>query len=271
MHTLTHTTASGDELTLQLTDDELAFYRRVRAMCDDPSKNAGDVIDLVWSDQNPILAPSPIPGRGYVTAAVYARPAYRAFDDLAWIKQVHDRTVTQPDLSFDLTVADAAARLGISEGAVRKAMTAGRLPRQKRKNKLYTTSAAVAAFVPSARGPQSSKRARKGAEGALRVVWGSAPGLSFAVVSDGQLVEESREGQVRTGRLEGWTWAFVKSKRQGNARGWMVTPGGTTEQVTNDPFGVWGAVTVAENYRDGRVTAAWGAARDRAREAGGTV
>ena len=271
MHTLTHTTAAGERLTLSLTDDELAFYQRVRDLCDDPSKNIGDVVDLAWSDENPILEPSPIPGRGFITAAVHARPAYHAIHDLVWTKRVHDRVVTEPAQGFDLSVADAAARLGISEGAVRKAMQTGRLPRQKRKNKLFTTSAAVAAFVPSSRGPQSGKRTRKGAAGALRVVWGSAPGLHFDIVSDGQRVEESRDGQVRTGRLEGWTWAFVKSKREGVARGWLITPGGTTEQVTNEPFGVWGAVTVAENHKDGRVSPAWKAARGRAREAGGSV
>lgn len=265
MPSSTYTTAQGEPLHLDLTPEESAWLAHFRIRAADPTVSVGDLTNEAYSDENPILAESPIPGRGWVTREVHARPVYRAILDVLYQKTVQE-TGGGAEARFTVTVAQAATELGISEGSVRQAMRDNRLPSMRKGRKLFTSDEAVAGYRVSNRGPQSRERLRRPERreaGTIRVKWGSgtgrSKGLVFHVDHDGEAVANADGSTTVTE----WTRAFAKStdKREGYVRFWELAPsapgaGGLAEVVLG-PFGVWGPFEVVRDLKGREAREAW--------------
>jgi|GEM_PF-2870083 len=252
MPTETYTTAHGDVLTLNLTAEEAAWFIRFRMQAADPTVSSGQLIDDAYADTNPLLVESPIPGRGWGTREVHARPAYQALLDVIYQKTAQE-TGGRAEERFTVTVASAAAELGISEAAVRSAMRNGKLP-SMRKGRRLTSPEAVAGYQVSNRGPRSEARERRQAVPALRAKWGSenVDGVKYVlhISHDGRV--EERDGDRY---IVGWTRirlrSTIKDSNTHRYRELAPAPTSTERQFTCGTMGVWGAFTFEEG-KDGK-------------------
>jgi len=249
----TYTTAHGEALALNLTPEEAVWLAEFRRDAADPTITIGALTDRAYSDQNPMLGASPIPGRGWVTAEVHARPAYRALIDVLYVKTVQ---VTGSDGSerFTVSVADAASELGISEPAVRLAMRESRLPSMVKGRRKFTTPEAVAGYQVSNRGPRSSARTRRAEATPLTVRRGSRGGQLLQVSHDGA---EAGKDPVT---VSGWSRVFVRTtmKATNSHRFWELQPGPTQQSLRLGDFEVTGRFEVVRKINNGReALAAW--------------
>lgn len=170
----THRTLAGDELVYPEPSGALARYLgRVREAAADPGVGVGALVDLIYSDRNPLLGPGSSPalaGRGTATAATWADPTWHVMLDLLEAKRVQEA-----EAAPSLRLSEAAERLELTEDAVRKAVLAGTLEGEKRANRWYVTPASVESYRRRVPGP-----GRRPSE-ALEVQCGRVPGYSLSV------------------------------------------------------------------------------------------
>ena len=268
-----HTTCAGERLELTLTAAEEVFLAKAVILAEDPEVSLGELVDYLYSDSNPALAASPIPGRGWVTAEVRARPLYDAFTDLFYRKNVARNPEAKESTElYTVSTAQAAGMLGISANAVRQAMADGRLASERVGGRLFTTHAAVGSYQVSRRGPRSEQRIRRSEAEPLRLVWGyhGPASLRFRVL-DGD--EEAREehkqtsatSKVRMGALEGWRRVMVQTslKLDGERRMklWELVPEtdpeAPEERVSLSPFEVVGRFRVVEAVEGREAVERW--------------
>jgi excisionase family DNA binding protein len=132
------------------------FLQALQATVDDASASVGDLVELLYSADNPLLdPPGPAPGRGVVTRRALADPSYLVMLDLLDRKRVQrgalDRAAARAAAS--VSVSEAASRLGVSTSAVRQAIARGTLAAVKQGGTWWLTPEAVATYRVSRTGP----------------------------------------------------------------------------------------------------------------------
>lgn len=248
-------TLSGHVLDLDLSPAEDAFLADLRVRVADPTTSLGDIVDRAYSDQNPMLAAAPVPGRGWVTPEIHARPAYMALLDIIQHKTLA-QTAGELDGSeaYNVPTSEAAELLGISEVSVRRAISAGRLPGMKKQGRIYTTRAGVDAYTVSKRGPKAKGRTRRLDSEPLSIVHRGAKGYSLTFSADGDVAAGHSGGPTTvTGWSEVWVKTVDKSDgNQGKVRVVCLRPGPKDSTHGVGPLHVTGRFSVAQS--------AWGRA-----------
>lgn len=244
----THTTVSGHAIEYDTpAPDVLALLARLRAMLEDPKAREDDMLVAVYSPDNPIMDRSVMPGRGAVTPAVLADPVYQVMADLLFRKRIQEHRVDVEKLAAQhtLTVAEAAARLGINESALRKAIAARRLGTWLKDGRHYIDPRALASFHLQPRGPQPAEGHASTVP--LEVRYGAAGGKALKVKHPGELVgsemKTSPDGRMYTGTISPWKRVAVFAAEGGKARMFILEPGEEREEF------VFGELYVRGNFR----------------------
>ncbi len=180
------------------------------------------MIGLAYSSENPILDSTLHPGRGVVTKAVIDDPVYGVVTDLLFRKRVvqDDVDVDKLAAKFSMSVAEAAAELGIHESAVRQAIAAKRLPSWLKEGRHYVDPRALKTLEVGTRRP-TKKDATAGAP--LEVRMGSKAGASFSVRAKGVIAIDEQTGHVNHGAISRWHQVVVRSTGKGGSkRAWVI-------------------------------------------------
>jgi hypothetical protein len=260
----THETLSGHAIEYERPSTKVAaFLKRLREMLDDSKVDEQQMIGVAYSADNPILAPDLFPGRGAVTREVLADPVYHVMADLLARKHFAQRGQAPSSLEGEhtMSVAAAAADLGITEDAVRKAIAARRLPSWFRDGRHMLHPRSVAAFGKllgetrpgrerqDQRSEAERKRDARSAEidRTLEVKLGNVPGTSFRVSYRDELGHLKRvEGNVHEGTIDGgWKKiAVLANSERFGLRFWLLEPKGpAVHEIALDPFFVRGRFT----------------------------
>jgi hypothetical protein len=232
-----------------------AFLERVRRASEDPKVSEDQLVALIYGRDNPLLDHAMLPGHSMVTKEVFENPVYHVMCDYLGRKRVQLGTL---DLAaararFTMSVPDAAAKIGIHETAVRKAVATRRLASWRADGQIWLDPRAVAAFEVTRRGPPPRLQ--------LRV--GSAPGVSFRVKHPGALEGRTEPAaNVVEGTLTAWARVGVMfSAERGDTKGqrfFVLEPGGEETELKLGDFYVKGRFTVVEKVNNSeRARAAW--------------
>jgi excisionase family DNA binding protein len=157
----THTTVSGHRVEYHPTPKVSSFLERLDALLTDPKVTEQQLIGVAYSPENPILDATFHPGRGMVTRAVLDDPAYEVMVDLLFRKRMAEDGISAEKLAsrYSMTVAEAAANLGIHESAVRQAISAKRLASWiKEGGRHYVDPRALKALEVGTRGPVGPRK-----------------------------------------------------------------------------------------------------------------
>lgn len=179
--------------------DVSAFITRVKEAAEDPAVSENELITLVYGPDNPVLEQGRFQGRGAVTKEVLADPVYHVLQDLLQHKRITLGHVSAEKLlaSFSLTVSEAAKELGITQAAVRKAISNNQLSATQRPNGYLIDPRSVETY----RSRVTKRGLSKGPD--LRARIGSAPGTSVRLKVDGEKVTgREREGDAKFVDLE---------------------------------------------------------------------
>jgi hypothetical protein len=146
------------------------FLARVRLAAQDPTVSIGQLIDLVYGPDNPLLDHTVFPGRGMVTAAVHADPIYRVMRDQIALKEAVAGTFNPADArkAYTLSVPKTSKKLGISPAAVRLAISNQKLAAVYDNGQWWIRPESVASYKVSNRGPKAAGRPRRQRVGAPR-------------------------------------------------------------------------------------------------------
>lgn len=263
-NTITHTTLTGHRIDLEdPRPDVVAFLERLEAMVADPSATEDDLIAVAYGRDNPVLDQSVFPGRGAVTPAVLADPAYRIVTDLLFRKRVAQDKVDVEKMAaeYTLSVAEAAARLGVHENAVRQAIAAQRLPSWLKGGRHFLHPRSVDAFQIAPRGPraQEERQAREASEAAgraLLVCVGSADGASLRIAPRPELEHQQKAGpHMVTGRIPGdWKRLAVLTNGPEKARLYVIEQGADAKEdaIHIGPLYVRGRFVIVERVNNPR-------------------
>lgn len=241
-----YTTTAGEVIEYRTPDPKVrAFLARVVDAAHDPRVTEGELVELVYGKENPILDQTIFPGRGAVTKAVLADPIYQVMQDLLFAKRLQMGVLAEeaPDAAPALTVEETAARLGISAAAVRHAIKAGNLDARKEDGAYSVDPESVATYRSRVkrRGPPPES-----APPDLELRFGSAPGYSFRVKFPGLEVTGKRAQQydavVR--RFDG-QGAIAFSTKSMN-RMFVIEPADELNKYELGPFFISGRYRVVE-------------------------
>ena len=253
---LAHECVNGERVEYPAPAPAVArFLERVRRAADDPAVTEDGLIALIYGRENPLLDHTMMPGRSMVTPAVFANPLYRVLVDLLDRKRVQSGALdlAKARARYTLSVTDAAAQLGINATAVRKAISAGRLPAWKADGQYWLDPASGASFEVERRGPAPR----------LEVRMGSAAGESLRVKFAGALEDQAHPlANTTTGVLTHWKRVAVMTTAtrggEKSARLFVLEPGGPESEVALGCFHVRGRFTIAEKINNPQKAAeAW--------------
>jgi len=236
----THETLTGEVLEYPEPSPEVAaFLDRVVALANDPRVTHDELVGLIYGPDNPILDQTMFEGKGAVTREVFANPLYHFLLD--WLGRKREQA-GQLDMhsaqdEASLTVAEAAAELGISSSAVRQAIHAHRLPAIKKGRSWMLAPADVAAYDTAPRGPQAGPR--------LKVKFGSIKGKSFRVKIPGLEVTSKKDG-ISEGVVENFREGAVAFSGERNNRMFVIEPSEAQNEFTWGPFYIRGRYRVTE-------------------------
>lgn len=232
-----YTTTAGEVIEYAPPADDVARYlARVIDAAHDPRVSEGELVELVYSKDNPLLDSSVMPGRGAVTREVFANPVYHVMHDLLFAKRLQmEHAERTGEVVQGLSVTEVAEQLEMSESAVRQAVRRGDLVAAKVRGAHSIDPASVATYRGRVkrRGPEPTRvelsgTARgtstvRGDLSVLRVRMGNEPGHSMKVKAPNIEVLEKRRLE-NEGRL---TEAVVPSFQ----RVAVFTTGKTTAKV----------------------------------------
>lgn len=227
----TYTLLSGE--TVEYTADEALadFITRVRVAAADPTVTVTSLTDLLYSEENPLLVPGIIPGRGAVTREVFENPAYHVLLDVLDQKRIQTGhlDIEQAHASYTVSVTDAAAALGISRPAVLQAIKAKRLAAIQKGGQWWIRPESVEGYRVGTRGPKVDRSPT------LEVRVGSAHGWSLHLhPAGGELEHTDKIDNVVEGKLATWTRAGVLTKgEQGHARFFEIAPDNAPNELTH--------------------------------------
>ena len=191
-------TLSGEVLDLDLSPAEDAFLADLRSRVADPTTSLDDIVDRAYSDQNPMLASAPVPGRGWVTPEIRARPAYTALLDILQRKPLA-RTEDGRDgtEALDVPGAEAAPRPASSTVLDREAAFSAGRPEGD-------------AGAASTRGPEAPGPSPRPTGKPLRIVHRGVKGYGLVFRTDGEVVTGKKPATVT-----GWSEVWVKTVDKG--------------------------------------------------------
>jgi hypothetical protein len=157
----TSTLLSGEKLTFPLPDGPLAdFVARVRVAANDPAVSINELLDLLYSADNPLLDTTILPGRALATRATLHNPVYHVLLDLLDQKRIQagQLNLAAAHARYTVDVPQAARRLGITPASVRAAIQARRLAGVYQNGQWWVSEESLASYKVSNRG----RRKRKG-------------------------------------------------------------------------------------------------------------
>lgn len=240
-------TVSGKALEYETPRPEVAaFLARVRAAAEDPRVTEGDLISLIYGRDNPILDQTIFPARGAVTPETFRDPVYHVMTDLLDLKRIQAGTLDPQKAAAEYTmpVSEAAKRLGVTQSAIRTAISTHRLDARKQGGRHLLRPASVEAYRVTGQHVAPDEAAAAGAAvdgGApLEVRLGSGEGVSFRVRSVDELEDSSKDGPVRSGVLRAWRRIGVLAGKGKDARFFELAPGGELKEIAFRGFYVRG-------------------------------
>lgn len=246
---------SGETLKYSKPAPAVAEYlSRVRVAANDPDVSTGELIDLIYSGDNPLLETGIIPGRGVVTKDVQHHPVYQIMLDLLQQKRITEGELDREaaESQHTMTVPEAAEELGVSTSAVRQALYSDRIAGRKVDGQWRIYSESVEAYEVSRRGPSPSRP--------LQVSMGSVEGLSCRVKMPELLEDSEKEDSIRTGVLQKWRRVGViiggesagpRDDRKGYTF-WEIAPADEENSIEQGPFYVRGRFRVVRQVEHAR-------------------
>lgn len=260
-----YTSTTGEVIEYPTPSPETAaFLRRAIAAANDPSVTEGELLELLYGRENPILAQGIFPGRGAVTKAVLADPLYAVIVDLQQQKAVLAGSfVAERDAKpYTLTVAEAAERIGISPDAVRKAIRAARLSalRVDGEYRIAPNDADVyrdhvvprGSAEPRPTVTQAIVEVTAGAP-ALVVRCGSAPGRSLRIKADTRVQTTGKKGGVVDAIVQSFAEAIVATSGATTNHAFILQASRDTTRIEWGPFFVEGRFKVVDTIRDAKL------------------
>lgn len=257
MSTERYHTVAGEVIEYPTPEPELAaFLARVIDAAHDPRVTEGELIELVYGRENPLLDQTIFPGRGAVTKAVLVDPVYHVMQDLLFAKRVQMGRVAEEETGAPprgLSVAEVAEQLGISQSAVRQAIRRGDLEAEKVKGAHSIAPESVATYRGRVkrRGPQP--------EPALRIKMGNKPGRSFRVKVAGLEVLEKKKlpggGKLIEAVVPRFERAAVAFSGKSMNRMFLLEPAEEENSFEFDGFEIRGRYRVAEKINQPEVAA----------------
>jgi excisionase family DNA binding protein len=140
-----------------------------------------------------------------------------------------------------MTVAEAAAELGITPGAVRQAIQAQRIAAVKVGAAWRLDSHDVAAFKPAPRGPEAAP--------VLEMRIGNVEGKSFRAKVPG-FEETGRKGRIVTGVVRSFRGGAIAFSGEKTNRMFVLEPAEAMNEFRWGPFFVRGRYKVARKVND---------------------
>ena len=156
----TYKLMSGETITYPEPAPEVAaFLARVQAAADDPAVDLNGMISLIYSEENPLLDTTMLPGRAMVTLKVLKNPAFLIMTELLGVKRIQLGLLDPIAAAacYTISVNEAAEQLGITPGAVRAAIKARKIAAHLRNGEWYTRPESIAAYKVSNRGRKRAK------------------------------------------------------------------------------------------------------------------
>lgn len=284
-----HTTISGEVLEYPRPGPELAaFLGRVRTAAEDPRVSEGELVELIYGLENPLLDKTIFKGRGAVTTEVFANPVYHVMLDLLDAKRVQTGTLDPERAAgrYTMTVTEAAEFLGVTSSAVRQAIAAKHLDAWKKGGLHFLDPQTVETYRSRVkrRGPRAAgARGEGGGEGgraggaddgdggeggqgegegeleaagepALRIRFGNRPGASFRVKAPGLDVLEVTKVEGGGKLMDAIVPAFERAAIAfGGARVhrmFVLEPADEPNRFQFEGFEVRGRYRVAEKVND---------------------
>lgn len=255
-----YTFTNGEELEYDIDDPELESYlSKVREAAQDPDVSSNELLDLIYSTDNPLMDSDVIPGRGVITDEGREHPAYDIMIDQLQIKRTQEGDFEGQETDgygpssgrYSMSVSEASDELDISTSAVRQAIYNDRLEARKRGGAWRLDLESVESYQVSDRGPNAAAQVGE----PLDVVLGYKEGFNFSVAHDGEFeLDERREGNVLAGTIRGWTQAAVKQNRKlesGDALTYLkLEPDDDSSSVQMDEFEVEGEFRISRVVSD---------------------
>lgn len=238
--------------------DVAAFVARATRAAHDPAVTETQLTELVYGRDNPILDQTIFPGRGAVTKAVMANPVYHVLLDLLDAKRIQTRALDPgaANAAFSMTVAEAAAELGISESAVRQAIAAKHLASTKRGNVHLIDPQSIATYRERVvrRGPTPKESATpEQSSPALRVRMGNSPGesLMFKAIGPNSRITTTRVApRIVEGSVPSFTRAAIKFGGKTGQRMFVLEPSDDENEFALGQFFIRGRYRVAEKINN---------------------
>lgn len=242
----THETLEGDVVRYEEPAPEVArFLDRVVALANDPRVTEDELVELIYSTENPILDHTLFEGRGAVTREVFEDPLYRVLTDWLGRKRVQLGRLDMGTVraAATLSVAEAAAEIGVTPSAVRQAIQARRLAAVKVGRAWRLDPRDVAAFEPAPRGPEASP--------ALELRIGNVEGKSFRIKIPG-FEETARKGRVVDGTVRSFRRGAIAFSGQRTNRMFVIEPSEASNEFRWGPFYVRGRYQVVRKINDAK-------------------
>jgi excisionase family DNA binding protein len=241
---ITHELLDGNSISYEPppAGELAAFLDRVRAAVDDPTITERALLDLVYGTENPLLDRVQFPGRAVVTLTAYENPIFLVMLDLVGRKGIASGTLDleAAHARYTMTVAEAAAQLGVTPGAVRQAIGAGKLPSIKKHGVHLLDPETVGAYHVSRRGPKPGGTPLEVRCGSLKT------GARLSVKAPRELAGRLKMGDVVTGRAEGWRRIAVLMGNGDKARLFVLEPAASLNEIVFEGFFVRGRFEIVE-------------------------
>lgn len=256
-------TTSEHRIHYEPTPKVLAFFLKLGAMVDNDKISEQEMIGLAFSSENPILDHTLFVGRGAVTKEVLEDPAYAVLTDILFRKKVSLGLVDVAKLAamHSMTVAEAAAELGVHESAIRQAISARRIGSWLKDGRHYLDPRVVKT-LEIGRGPRAgspkpdievahadgSREIIQVKSHPLEIVMGHAKDASMRVKAQDQLIELGRiAGNVKHYRLMSWKRVVVMTTGEGGSkRAFVLERDARENELVFGPFSVRGRFVVKE-------------------------
>jgi hypothetical protein len=245
----TYETISGHSIEYEADAATLRYLKRVQTLAADPKATEGELIALIFAEDNPVLDRAVVPGRGYVTAAVLENKVYQVMSDLLHRKRLVESGTTpeQEAAQYTVTVAEAAKQLGVHENAIRQAIEKRRVLSWIKGGKHYLAPVSVEHLGTKAKRGPLPKDA-KPLE--YRAGYDPESKTSFRLKSAGITPEYSEHGSSEGGDLPRWRRVGVLSGGGGRLRFFVLEPGQEQTELVFGPFYVRGQFRIAEKVNN---------------------
>jgi len=243
-----YTTIKGETIEFKPSQAEKAYIEKLEGAASDSAVTEDQMIDFIWSVDNPVLKNGPNNKKGYADKETYQNLAFRVMLDLEDRKRIKLGSL---DLNlsrgkYTLTVPEAALELGIHETSVRKAILNKRLDgwQDKPGSPYFLNPDSVASYKISNRGARAAKQI-------LKARFGNHGGYSFRIKPD--LVDTKRViEQVIEGRLKPFSGCSVLVCGDKKCTYYELAPGNEENRIDIKEFFVTGRFSVKRKINNTR-------------------